>query len=249
MRKSSLIFLFTLTVIITVWYVFVKLKIFSPLLLPSPLAVILSIVELLNDKILIDILATLYRMFIGLFIGVISGLFIGMMMGIFDCIAKSLKFWIDFLRSLPVTALIPLFLLFFGIGETTKIALVAYLTTLIIVIHTIAGIHQANGIRKLAARSIEPNRVLIFLKVILPDALPLISTGIKLALSFSLIIVIVSEMMISASFGLGGKIIDYQLVYRTADMYAVIILTGLLGYLINALYLALEKRLIHWTGK
>jgi NitT/TauT family transport system permease protein len=93
------------------------------------------------------------------------------------------------------------------------------------------------------------SKVHIFIKIIFPEALPYISAGIRLALSFSVVAVIVSEMLVSTKYGLGRKIIDYQLLYESSKMYAVVILTGVLGYIINHFYLILEKNKIHWMGK
>ncbi len=89
----------------------------------------------------------------------------------------------------------------------------------------------------------------LFRKVIFPEALPQIFSGFRVAISLSLIIVIVTEMFIGTNAGLGKRIIDAQLVYQTADMYAAILMTGVVGFLLNKIVMSIENRVVHWKGK
>ena len=89
-------------------------------------------------------------------------------------------------------------------------------------------------------------RLNIFLKIIIPDTLPYISLGIKQAISYSLIATVITEMFMSAEFGLGKRIVDYHLTYETGKMYSVIILLGLIGYLTNYAYQIFEEKKLKW---
>jgi NitT/TauT family transport system permease protein len=89
----------------------------------------------------------------------------------------------------------------------------------------------------------------LFRKVIFSEALPQIFSGLRVAISLSLIIVIVTEMFIGTNAGLGKRIIDAQLVYQTASMYAAILMTGLIGFVLNKAMMALENKVVHWKGK
>ena len=188
-------------------------------------------------------------MLIGLAIGIILGFSSALLIFSFKKMNRLSKIWIDFLRSIPAPALVPLALLLFGIGDISKISLVAFIVSLIILVNSLYGIHNANPTRIITAKTMGLNKLDTFLKVIVPDSVPHISSGIRMSISFSLIVVIVSEIVMGAEFGMGQKIIDYQLVYQISNMYAAIIAVGLLGYVTNKLYLNFEKKYIHWAGK
>ena len=99
------------------------------------------------------------------------------------------------------------------------------------------------------AQSMKLNKFTIFTKIVLPEALPYISAGARVAISYSLIIIVIGEMLMGGESGLGKRIIDFQLIFETSQMYATIILAGLLGYAVNKLYIFFETRMIHWAGK
>ncbi len=235
-----------------IWHNTAAKNIFSPLILPSPQAVWHSFIEILTKNELSvwpDALRTLYRMFAGLFLGIALGVPLGLGMGYLKTIYQLFEFPVDFLRSIPATALIPLFLLILGLGEVAKISLVALVVTLLVCIHTTYGLRHAEPTRLLIGKTMCLKTFQIFRHILLPEALPHISIGIRIALSFSIILVIVTEMFIGTTYGLGRRILDAQLVYRTSEMYALIFFTGLLGYALNSLYLSCEKKWVHWAGK
>lgn len=170
-------------------------------------------------------------------------------MGYSDKIYSSFEFAVEFFRSIPATALFPLFLLFFGIDNQSKIAIVAWAASLILVINSMYGVHLGKELRIKAARTMKVKGFTLFQKIVFPEALPQIFSGMRIAISLSLIIVVVTEMFIGINFGLGHRIINAQLVFRTSEMYAAIMIAGILGYLINKIFIFFEKRIIHWAGK
>ncbi|MFH1292478.1 MAG: ABC transporter permease [bacterium] len=250
MLKKILQHLNILIIITLVWYLVTESEVFSIILLPTPKSVFIALATLLpGNGLYLDIFTTLYRMTVGLIIGIITGIMLGLIMSSSKKIYNTAEFWLDFLRSIPAPALVPLFLLFFGIGDISKIALTIFVTALLVAINTVYGVLNSKESRIMAGKTIGLSKREILLKIILPDSLPYISSGIRVAISFAMVVVVVSEMIIGANYGLGRKIIDYQLMFQTANMYAVIILTGILGYTFNKLYLIFEKRYIHWMGK
>ncbi len=218
--------------------------------LPSPAIVLKrTLVLLFSGKILSDLGVSLFRLSLGFLGALIIGIPLGLLMGYFSFFYKAFRVPVDFFRSIPATALFPLFMLFLGIGDITKIVLIIFSCGLIMVVHTTAGVRGANKVRRLAAQTMGATRFQIFKKVIFYDALPEVSTGIKIILSFALVLVIVLEMFIGTKQGLGRKIYDYHLSYRIADMYALIIIVGMIGYLLNKLIRLFEKRVFHWFGR
>ena len=247
--KNNKIYYFVIPLILIISWAFISsLKLVSPLFIPSPLDVFFETIKLfLNGNILMDVYYTLYRAFCGFIIACAIGIPIGLIMGYYDKVYSSLEFIVEFFRSIPSTALFPLFLLFFGIGDQSKIALTAWAASLVLIINAMYGVHLGKKLRIKAAKTMNITGFKLFQKIIFPEALPQIFSGMRIALALSLVIVVVTEMFIGTNFGLGYRIINSQMIYRISEMYAIIILTGLIGFIINKSLLIVEKRVIHWT--
>lgn len=237
-------------ILILFWYIVTQFKIVSPIFLPKPNEVIISLWKAIGDKsIFIDIYYTLYRVFFGFFIAAIVGVPVGLLMGYSKRIYNALEFLIEFFRSIPATALFPLFLLLFGIGDKAKIGICVWTTGLIIILNSMYGVYMIKELRLKAARIMKVKGFNLFKRVIFPEALPQIFTGFRTALSIALVIVVVTEMFIGTSHGLGYRIINAQLAYRIDDMYMSILVMGVIGFLLNKLLIRIEKRVVHWKGK
>jgi len=174
---------------------------------------------------------------------------LGIILGYWEKIYDSVEFIIDFFRSFPATAMFPLFMLAFGLGDGSKIALVVFGCALLILVNTTYGVHGGSRTRKMVAETMKASESYIMAKVVLPEALPQIAAGLRLALSLSLIIIVVLEMFIGTKRGLGFLIYNAHMTYQIADMYAFIVLAGLIGYFINQGFVKLEDKVIHWAGK
>ncbi|MBT7090872.1 MAG: ABC transporter permease, partial [Candidatus Marinimicrobia bacterium] len=215
MKNKKIYYFIVPLIIIIIWAILSNLKIISPLFLSTPQAVFLEIIRLFSSgEIINDILFTLYRTFIGFLIACIIGIPIGLLMGYYDKIYHSLEFIVEFFRSIPATALFPLFILSFGIGDSSKIALTAWAAGLILIINSMYGVHLGKELRIKSAKTMKISGFNLFKKIIFPEALPQIFSGMRIAISLSLVIVIVTEMFIGTNFGLGHRIINAQLVYR-----------------------------------
>jgi ABC-type nitrate/sulfonate/bicarbonate transport system permease component len=237
-------------IVITIWFIVTQGNLVNPLFVPAPLAVVKEIIHsFLQDDLAGDIFYTLYRVLIGFTVALCIGTPIGLLMGYSKKIYHSLEFVVEFFRSIPVTALFPLFLLIFGIGDVSKIAVTAWTAGFVIIVNSMYGVHLGRELRIKSARSMRVTGLPLFTKVIFPEALPWIINGYRLALSLSLVIVVVTEMFIGTSHGLGHRIIDAQLSYQIPDMYGSILITGTLGYLLNKILIVLEKKIVHWKGK
>ena len=170
-------------------------------------------------------------------------------MGFSDRFYAALEFPVEFFRSIPATALLPVFMLLFGVGDASKIALAGYAAGLTLALNAMYGVHVGKELRRRAAQTLGIKGLALFRKIVFPEALPHISAGFRVALSLSLVVVIVAEMFAGSPAGLGKRIIDAQQVYRTDEMYAAILTAGALGFVLNRLALAAERRILHWRGK
>ena len=250
MKNKKFYYMIVPLIILVVWAIFSNLKFISPLFLPAPRAVFLEIIKLFASGVILpDIFYTLYRTFLGFIIACLIGIPLGLLMGYSDRIYYSLEFVVEFFRSIPATALFPLFLLSFGIGDQSKIALTAWAAGLILIINAMYGVHLGKELRIKSAKTMRISGIPLFKKIIFPEALPQIFSGMRIAISLSLVIVVVTEMFIGTNFGLGHRIIDAQLVYRISEMYATILIMGIFGFLINKGFIFAENRIVHWKGK
>jgi len=236
--------------VICIWVLVSLFKLVSPLFLPPFFETINTLLILLrHGNVFLDIWATAYRTLIGFIIAGVLGVPLGLMVGNYLKLYKTFEVVIDFFRSLPGTALFPLFLLIFGIGDWSKIATAVFVSLWIILINSAYGVLYSSKLRQRVGLTLGANRFQIFRDIVVMDALPQVFVGLRTALSISLVVVVVSEMFIGSKFGLGQKIFDAYLTYEANKLYAILLITGLLGFALNKIFVALEKKMVHWAGK
>lgn len=236
--------------ILLIWFLADRFFLINRLFFPTFKDFFITLILNITDRsYYIDIGFTFLRTLTAFIISALLGTGIGLIMGYYDFIYKSWEFIIDFFRSVPATALIPLFLLIFGLSNAGIISLSIFSGTLIIIINSVYGVKHSSKLRILAVKLMHSSKLNLFSKVILPSALPHIFVGFRQAISITLIIVVVSEMMLGTSYGLGYKIIHYQLIYKIPQMYNYIFTVGVLGFTLNKVFVLIENRFIHWVGK
>lgn len=220
-----------------------------PLLIPSPAKVSKNLYFMFKSgNIFPDLASTLLRFLIGFLLAGFLGISLGLILGYAERLYRAFEFLIDFLRSIPVITLFPLFMLLFGLGDRAKVAIVAFSCGLILLISTMDGVRNANRTRLMTAKLFKASWLKTFRRVIFPEALPEIVTGVRLALSIGLVVVVATEMFVGTKHGLGRRIYDASFVMYIAEMDAVILLAGFVGYGINKLF-SLIARNVHWAGR
>jgi acyl-CoA synthetase (AMP-forming)/AMP-acid ligase II/ABC-type proline/glycine betaine transport system permease subunit len=236
--------------LLLVWYLISTFQWVNPFFLPSPWDVFLELKGLLfTQGIYTHLGKTLYRMFSGYLLAILLGIPLGIMVGYWEKAYNSLEFLIEFFRGFPATSLFPLFMLAFGIGDAAKIAIVIFSCSLVITINTLYGVRNSSKTRQMVAETMKASNMYIFVRVILPDALPFITAGLRTALSLTLIIIVILEMFIGTDRGLGHLIYNAHMTYQIPQMYATIVITGLIGYGMNKGFIKLEEEVIHWGGR
>jgi NitT/TauT family transport system permease protein len=222
----------------------------SPTLLPAPNATFEYMGHLfITGAIFKDLWATVLRTFYAFLIASVIGVPLGVILGSSVPAYRSVEFLIDFFRSTPSSALIPLFMLIFGITDINKIAIAAFAAVLVILFNSAYGVMNAKKTRVMAAKTMGISNFHIFKDVLLMESLPQTFVGLRTGVSLALVIVIVAEMFIGSEAGLGHRIIDAQQVFNIKDMYSSILITGALGYGLNLIFMAIESKLVHWSGK
>ena len=196
-----------------------------------------------------DFLASVSRTLQAFVIAGVIGVPLGVLLGSNEKAYRSVEFLVDFFRSTPSSALIPLFLMIFGVTDMNKIAIAAFAAVLVILFNSAYGVINARKQRVMAARVMGASRWQIFKDVLIWESLQPTFVGLRSGVSMALVIVIVAEMFIGSDSGLGNRIINAQQVLNVRDMYASILAAGALGYVLNILFLLMEKRVVHWSGR
>jgi ABC-type nitrate/sulfonate/bicarbonate transport system permease component len=137
----------------------------------------------------------------------------------------------------------------FGTGEKTKIAVAAFGAALVILFNVAYGVMNARKQRLLAARVMGANPWQVMADVTVWESMPQTFVGIRSGISLALVIVIVAEMFIGSTDGLGHRVVNAQMVFEMPTMYAAIFTAGLLGYALNLLFIVMERRFVHWSGR
>jgi ABC-type nitrate/sulfonate/bicarbonate transport system permease component len=236
--------------LVIIWYLIFWLRIVNPLFLPPPHAVLVEFCRIIVTlAVWRDIGASLWRILAGFLLAALLGIPVGLLMGYYRKVNTAMELVVDFFRSLPALAIFPLLMFFFGIGDTAKIATTVFACSLIIAVNAIYGVTGSRKTRQIVASLMEANRREVFRKVILMDALPQIFVGMRTSLSLAVVVIVVTEMFIGTNWGIGHRIFEAQLTYRVTEMYAAIVIAGLIGYGLNKTFVVTERKLIHWSGK
>lgn len=233
-----------------IWDLVVRLGLVKPILLPQPLDALGALMGgLAGGPLLADFGITVLRTVEAFLIAALLGVPLGVLLGSNEKAYRSVEFLIDFFRSTPSSALIPLFLLIFGVSNINKVAIAAFGALLIVVFNSAYGVINARKQRVMAAKVMGATRWQVFKDVLLWESLQPSFVGLRSAVSMTLVIVIVAEMFIGADSGLGNRIINSQQVMDVKDMYAAILAAGVLGYALNILFLVVERCIVHWSGR
>lgn len=219
-------------------------------LLPGFFETLTHLVRLLyTGNILPDFAETMLRMAAGYGIACAIGIPLGMAMGYFSRLYQVFEIPLDFFRSLPVTTLYPLFVLLFGIGHQSKVAMVVAACVFVIVLNAAYGVLQRKVVRTQVAQLFGATRWQLFRDVIFWEALPQIVIGLRIAVSYALIVEIVCEMFMGTQRGLGQRVFEAYNTYSIVELYAIVLLVGFTGYVVNRLFVWAESSLVHWVGK
>ena len=217
------------------WHV-AAVYLLNSVLFPPPLRVIAKAVELAEDGTLwSNASVSLQRIALGFLFGSLLGVPLGLAIGSFAIVRRLLEPYTEFLRFIPATALITVAVIWFGIGEGSKVFLIIYTTIFIVIINTAAGVSAVAPNKIRAARSLGASRAQVFFFVALPATLPYILTGMRLAMGNSFVTIIAAEL-VAANAGLGKMIWDARLYMLVDQIFVALLVLGLLGFTADRLF-------------
>jgi NitT/TauT family transport system permease protein len=217
------------------WHV-ASVYLLNSVLFPPPGRVVAKAIELAQDGTLWEnARVSLERIGLGFLLGSLIGIPIGLAIGSFAIVRRILEPYTEFLRFIPATAMITVAVIWFGIGEGSKIFLIIYTTVFIVIISTAAGVSAVTPNKVRAARSLGASRAQVFWYVAFPATVPYILTGMRLAMGNSFVTIIAAEL-VAANAGLGKMIWDARLYMLVDQIFVALLVLGLLGFTADRLF-------------
>ena len=191
---------------------------------------------------------SLQRIAIGYCIGAVPGVIIGLAMGLFSPIRAAIQPLVDATFPIPKIAVLPLFIMVFGLGEESKYAIIATAVIYLVLINTVAGVRNIENIYLDVCKNFGASKWMMFVDVALPGSLPLIVAGLKLGMGVALL-VIVSAEFVGARSGIGYLIWTSWQVFQVEKMYVGLLVSALIGFGSAILLNYLERVVIPWKRR
>ena len=232
--------------LLAIWELICQSGVVSSLFLPAPTAIISALLQMIADgEIGVSLAASLYRILAGFFIGSLVGLTVGLVTGTSALMDKIGTPIVNSIYPIPKIALLPLFILWLGIGELSKVTIIALGVFFPVAMNTYSGVKNVDTLLLKVAASFNASWWMTMKSVVLPNALPMIFAGLRLAAGTSLLLLVAAEM-IAAQVGIGALILHYGDLMITDRLMAGVIVLSLLGLVFNLILQFLERKAIPW---
>ena len=232
--------------LLAIWELICQSEVVSSLFLPAPTAIISALLQMIADgEIGVSLATSLYRILAGFFIGSLVGLAVGLVTGTSALMDKIGTPIVNAIYPIPKIALLPLFILWLGIGELSKVTIIALGVFFPVAMNTYSGVKNVDTLLLKVAASFNASWWMTMKSVVLPNALPMIFAGLRLAAGTSLLLLVAAEM-IAAQVGIGALILHYGDLMITDRLMAGVIVLSLLGLVFNLILQFLERKAIPW---
>jgi ABC-type nitrate/sulfonate/bicarbonate transport system permease component len=234
--------------LILLWQLTADLKIISPIFFPSPGRTLGELyAQVTSGRLWQPLGATTLRMLYGWVLASVLGIVLGAAIGSSRAARDYLEPTLEFLRPLPASAIIPVAILFLGLSNGMSTAVIAFGSLWPVLLGTVHGFKSVQPELIELSASLRLSRGEVLRKIALPGALPDILAGARISLAIALILAVVTEMQASLP-GLGQNILLAQRSYRSPELYAGIVVLGLMGFAANQLLLLMESRMLRWRA-
>jgi ABC-type nitrate/sulfonate/bicarbonate transport system permease component len=215
---------------------FLSTVLFNPFLIPPPIEVIRTAIPMLmSGEILDDVAISMTRVVVGFVTGSLAGIFTGVLLGRIRLLHDLFDPIIELLRYLSPTAMIPIAVIWFGIGELSKYFLIFWGTFFIVVINTTAGVWRTPIARQRAAQCLGANQLQIFVLVVIPSAVPYIVTGMRVAMASSFMSIIPAEIL-AADSGIGYLLQKSSMLLQTNRIFVALLTICVLGFIVDRIF-------------
>lgn len=197
------------------------------------------------DKLRTDVAPSLLRLLAGYLLAALIGIGLGVAVGLNRRLRAVLEPVLEFFRAIPPPVLVPVIMLFAGIGDGMKVIVIVFGCIWPILLNTVEGVRATDSVVLDTARAYGVTGPARLTRVILPSASPQIAAGLRQALSIAIILMVISEMFASSN-GLGFTIVQFQRSFAIPEMWSGIILLGLLGFALSLLFRLAERWALRW---
>src|SRR6476619_1398 len=249
MRRIPLLQILVVAALLVVWELFARAGFISPVVAPAPSRIITTLVkQLQTGELTRHVLATVTRLTIGLTLGATVGILAGLAMGLSPRLRRFADPFVAAAHPIPKIAILPIVMVFLGIGELAKIAMSALSVFFPLLINTMTGVRQISPIHFDVAKSYGATRWKLFTRVVVPAAMPMILSGLRIGLNMALVVTISVEI-VTASVGLGALIWLSWETLRIDVLYAALVVTAAFGICFNLLTQFLVARLVPWAPR
>lgn len=244
-RRERLLAFLSPLLLLVIWEIAARSGLLNAVFFPPPTAIFGALRRLtLSGELPLDALATTRRVAVGFALGFIPAAVVGLLMGLSGTLRAVLLPITSLIYAIPKIAILPLFLVIFGLGEQSKVAMIVASSFFFVLLNAMAGVLAIDRLYLDVAHAFGASRWQVIRTVALPGALPLVLTGARLALGFSLIVAVGSEFVIPGGHGIGTRIWLSWQILDIEQMYAGLIAAALLGVLLNFLMDEVERRLL-----
>lgn len=233
--RGVLLTLISLAIGICAWQ-FLSSVLFNPFLIPPPLEVVRTAGPMLaSGEIASDVAISMARIVVGFVTGSLAGIVFGVLLGRVRLLHELLDPIVELLRYLSPTAMIPIAVIWFGIGELSKYFLIFWGTFFIVLINTTAGVWRAPIARQRAAQCLGASQLQIFILVVVPSAVPYIVTGMRVAMASSFMSIIPAEIL-AADSGIGYLLQKSSMLLQTNRIFVALLTICLLGFIVDRIF-------------
>ncbi|MCA1647178.1 MAG: ABC transporter permease [Chloroflexi bacterium] len=236
-------------ILLLLWETAARTQLIDTRFFPAPASIVFgtAIPMIQSGELWTHLSVSLARIAVGFFCGAVPGVVIGLAMGLNPWVRAAIQPIVDATFPIPKSAITPLFLMIFGLGENSKYAIIAVAVVYLVLINTVSGVSNIDRIYLDVGKNYHASRLMMFMDVALPGALPMIFTGLKLGMGVALLIIVIAEI-VGAKSGLGFLIWNSWQIFQVEKMYVGLMVSALLGFASASIFNYLERRLIPWKS-
>ncbi len=244
---NKILFVGCPVLLVVVWQILGNCGVINGTILPTPSSIVQTFVQLLKDgSYMEDFVASIRRVFLGFLAGSAAGLVFGILTGLYSKVQSSVSVLFNIIRPIPAVGMVPLMILWFGIGEKSKIIIIAIATFWSVLLNTQEGIANAGSDLVEVAEMLEKSKRTVMTKIVLPAATPSVFTGLRLGVGNAWKSVVAAEML-AATKGIGHMIEYARELAQPGKMFVGLLTIGLIGLLVDEVIMFIQRKTITWV--